>query len=61
MVQVQLVHVCGEPFGDLVHVGIGPVPSQVGDDLCDDRFRRLLIVRGRVGPVIRLDRLESNG
>ena len=51
VVQVQLVHVFGEPFEDFVDVGVRQVLGQVGADLFDDRFRRLLIFRGGVGPL----------
>ena len=49
--QVQLVHVFSEALEDLVDVGVRPVRRQVGADLFDDRRRRLLIVRRRVGPL----------
>ena len=45
------MHVLGEPLEDLVDVGVGPVPGQVGGVPFDDRFRRLLIVRGGIGPL----------
>lgn len=45
------MHVFGEALEDLVNVGVRPVRRQVGADLFDDRRRRLLIVRRRVGPL----------
>jgi len=45
------VHVFGEALEDLLDVGVRPVRRQVGADLFDDRRRRLLVVRRRVGPL----------